>query len=87
MKNLFSKYGILENKYLVGAFLIGTILQVGVVMINPVARIFALVPLNATQWFYTISISLVPLLVVEMQKKWNERKFGKIVYRREEKIM
>ena len=80
MKSLYLKYGILENRYLVGAFLLGTVMQVGVVAFEPIAQIFKLVPLNNTQWIYTILISFVPLIVMELQKKWNEFKFGKVIY-------
>ncbi len=78
------KVGIFENKYLVGAFLLGMIMQVGVVIFSPIASIFKLVPLNNIQWIYTILISLVPIVIVEIQKKWNEIKFGKIVYKSEQ---
>ena len=78
------KVGFLENKYLLGAFLLGSLLQVVVVVIPPVANLFKLVPLNATQWLYTVGISIMPLIIIEMQKKINEIRFGKIVYTREE---
>lgn len=78
------KVGILENKYLVGAFLLGAIMQIGVVVIEPIANIFKLVPLSQTQWIYTIGISFIPLVIVELQKKFNEFKFGKVVYKKEE---
>lgn len=74
------KVGILENKYLIGAFLLGTLLQVVVVLIPGLANIFELVPLNTTQWLYTIAISLSPLVIMEIQKKINEIRFGKVVY-------
>ncbi len=72
--------GILENKYLVGAFLLGAILQVVVVLIPTVADLFSLVPLNGTQWLYTFGISILPLVIMELQKKVNELRFGKEVY-------
>ena len=65
------KTGLLENKYLVGAFLLGTILQVIVVLIRPLATIFELVPLNGIQWLYTILISFAPLAIIELQKAVN----------------
>ncbi|MCI9087422.1 MAG: calcium-translocating P-type ATPase, PMCA-type [Clostridia bacterium] len=74
------KTGILENKYLVGAFLLGTILQVVVVLIPAVADLFSLVPLTGTQWIYTFGISILPLVIMELQKKVNELRFGKKVY-------
>lgn len=61
-------------------------MQVGVVVFNPIANIFKLVPLNQTQWIYTIIISFIPLVIIELQKKFNEFKFGKVIYQKEEKI-
>lgn len=80
MKNLSLRYGFFENKYLIGAFLLGTIMQVAVVLIPQIAYIFKLVPLNKIQWLYTILISISPIFIVEIQKKFEEVKFGKIVY-------
>ena len=74
------KIGILENKYLIGAFILGTILQVVVVTLPIFAGIFKLVPLNGTQWLYTIGISILPIIIMEAQKKLNEIKFGKRIY-------
>lgn len=74
------KVGLFENKYLVGAFLLGIVLQVIVVIIPPVANIFKLVPLTGTQWLYTFGISVLPLIIIELQKKINEIRFGKIIY-------
>ena len=74
------KVGLFENKYLIGAFILGIILQVAVVMVPTFANVFKLVPLNGTQWLYTIGISILPLVIVEAQKKLNEIKFGKRVY-------
>lgn len=74
------KVGFFENKYLVGALILGTILQTGVVFIPKLADIFKLVPLTTIQWLYVALISIAPLIIVELQKKFNEFKFGKIVY-------
>ena len=74
------KVGLFENKYLIGAFILGTILQVVVVTVPMFAEVFKLVPLNSTQWIYTIAISVLPLVIIEVQKKFNEIKFGKRVY-------
>lgn len=61
-------------------------MQIGVVVFEPIANVFKLVPLNQTQWIYTIAISFIPLVVIELQKKFNEFKFGKVVYQKEEKL-
>ncbi len=76
------KVGLFENKYLMGAFLLGTALQIGVVIIPPIAKIFDLVPLTRIQWLYTFGISILPLIIMEIQKKLNEVKFGKVIYAR-----
>jgi len=79
------KIGIFKNKYLVGAFILGTILQVGVVVIPGVSHMFYAVPLSASQWLYTILISISPLFIIELQKKINEVRFGRVVYDRKNK--
>ncbi len=79
------KVGFLENKYLFGAFLLGTLLQIGVVVIPPIADLFKLVPLNSIQWIITIGISILPLFIMEIQKKANEIKFGKVIYTKKDR--
>lgn len=83
MKNQSSKYGIFENKYLVGAFILGTLMQIIVVVVPQIAEVFKLVPLNGIQWAYTIGISIIPLAIMEIQKKFEEIRFGKTIYQRE----
>lgn len=61
-------------------------MQVGVVAVKPIANIFKVVPLNQIQWCYTIAISFIPLVVMELQKKFNEFKFGKVIYKKQEKL-
>ncbi len=70
------KIGILENKFLIGSFILGTIVQISVALIPVLAEIFQLVPLNQTQWLITIIISFLPIPIMELQKKLNEVKFG-----------
>ena len=65
------KVGFFENKYLVGAFVLGALLQLVVVMIPVLASVFKLVPLNGVQWLITLGISILPLIIMEGQKKLN----------------
>lgn len=74
------KTGILNNLYLIGAVIIGLALQAGVILHPTIANIFDAVPLNAVQWLYVIVISILPLIIVELQKLINEFRFGKVVY-------
>ncbi len=70
-KSVF-KAGIFRNKYLVWSALAGIILQVSVVMIPPLAKIFRTVPLSGIQWLSVAGLSLLPLVLVEMEKKVSE---------------
>lgn len=74
------KIGVLENKYLVGALVLGVILQVIVVIVSPLAQVFSLVPLTGIQWLYTVLIAIAPIPIVEIQKAVNGYKFGRVVY-------
>ena len=74
------KTGFLENKYLIGSFFAGTLLQIIVVIIPYLANIFKLVSLNKTQWFYTIGISFLPIIIIELQKWLNKIRFQKTSY-------
>ena len=78
-KSIF-KTGLFENKYLIDSFILGTLLQVIVVIVPTFANIFGLVALNLTQWLYTLGISILPIIIVEAQKKLNDIKFGKRIY-------
>lgn len=78
------KIGFWNNKYLIGAFVIGAILQIGVATIPGIREIFDCVNLNGTQWLYTIAISVSPLILMELQKKLNEIIFGKTIYQERE---
>lgn len=80
------KIGIFENKFLIGSFLLGVFVQIVVVLVPVLAEIFKIVPLNQTQWIITIIISLLPIPIMELQKKVNEMKFGKIIYTEKQKI-
>lgn len=75
-KSIF-KIGIFKNIYLLGAFVIGLILQIAVIMLPKICDIFNVVPLNYKQWIITGVIALMPIIIVELQKKINEIKFGR----------
>ncbi len=69
----------LENKFLIGSFILGIFVQIIVVIIPALAEIFKLVPLNQTQWIITLIISILPIPIMELQKKVNEMKFVKVI--------
>ena len=84
-KSIF-KIGILENKYLIGSFILGVFVQVIVVLVPSLANIFKLVTLNHTQWLITLIISILPIPIMELQKKINGIKFGEVIYSEKQKV-
>lgn len=70
-KNLF------ENKFLLGSFALGVFIQVIVAIIPKFAKVFKLVSLTKIEWLITITISILPIIIIEIQKKINGIKFGK----------
>ena len=83
-KDSIFKTGFFENKYLVLSLLLGGLLQAIVVIIPSFASVFKLVPLNNIQWIYTILISISPIVIIEVQKRLNDFRFGKVIYKRDE---
>ena len=55
-------------------------MQTIVVVIPAFAEIFKLVPLNQTQWIITIIISVLPIPIMELQKKVNEARLENVIY-------
>ena len=66
-----SEIGIFTNKKLVYSFIICSILQISVITVPALAKIFQVVPLTGRQWAITIFLAFVPIIVVEIQKKFN----------------
>ena len=79
-ENSIFEIGVFKNKYLNIAFLAGAILQIAVVIIEPIAKIFDVVPLSLTQWIFTLAVSITPIVIMEFKKKLKELKYGKRVY-------
>ena len=71
-KSLFET-GLFENKYLVGALLLGIFVQTIVVIIPPIAEIFELTNLTMIQWLITVLISVLPIPIMELQKKFDSK--------------
>ncbi len=80
------KTGIFENKFLIGSFILGIFVQTIVVIVPSLAQIFKLVPLTNMQWLITIIISILPIPIMEMQKKVNKAKLENVIYPEEQKI-
>ena len=66
------KSGIKINIYLVGAIILGAILQIGVISIPSVASMFNSVVLTIDQWKLVFIFSLLPLPIVEISKLFKD---------------
>jgi len=62
------KIKVFENRYLVGALIVGVLLQISVISIPAVAGMFRVSPLNAQGWLIVAGLSLLPILIVESEK-------------------
>lgn len=71
-RSVFS-VGLFGNKYLVGSLILGSILQISVISVPKLAAIFKVTPLSAEQWLFTAFFSLLPLAIVELQKRFNNK--------------
>lgn len=66
-KSIF-KIGLFSNMYLIGAIIIGFILQIGVIYIPPVAKMFNIIPLTLKDWGIVLALSIMPLAINELKK-------------------
>lgn len=74
-KSIF-KMDLFSNKYLIGAFVIGAFLQILVVVIPQFATIFEVQNLTKEQWLYTAIISVMPIIMIEIQKYCNSSRYS-----------
>ena len=66
-KSIFES-NIFSNLYIILAFIICFVLQASVIMIKPLSLIFHVCQLTSKQWLIVIILSLVPIVVVEIEK-------------------
>ncbi len=66
-----AEIGLLTNRKLVFSFLICSALQILVITIPALATVFQVVPLSFRQWAIVLLLSMVPIIVVELQKRVN----------------
>lgn len=72
------KSGLFKNKYLILSFIAGLILEVSVISLSPIAKIFGVVQLNTSQWLFTAGLSVLPLIIVELQKLAKSKKSAEL---------
>ena len=64
----------LGNPMLLLAFFIGCLMQIGVIMVLPLAEIFKVCPLNGKEWLVVAALALAPLPIVELEKLCDRRR-------------
>jgi Ca2+-transporting ATPase len=62
------KIGLFTNKYLLMAIVLSGTLQLSVMLIPPLGRLFEVAPLLGIQWQIIIVISFTPIIFVEILK-------------------
>lgn len=62
------KAGFFSNKAMNFAVIVCTAVQASVVILEPLAKIFGVVPLSLNQWLIVLALSLVPLISGEIGK-------------------
>jgi len=78
-ESIFS-IGFFTNKYMCLAVAVGSVLQIGVITIEPIAKIFKVIPLTPLAWIIVMLLSISPLIIVEIQKQLNRFIFVERVY-------
>ncbi|MDD3570311.1 MAG: cation-translocating P-type ATPase [Lachnospiraceae bacterium] len=63
------KKGFFSNRYLNAAFFIGVLMQCIVIMVPAFAGVFKVMALDLQKWMVVIALALVPLIVVESEKR------------------
>lgn len=68
------KVGLFSNMYLIGAIVVGLILQLGVISIPFLAQAFKVQGLSVRDWLLVFGFALIPLLLKEIMKLFNINK-------------
>lgn len=72
--------GFLRNPRLIGAAAICVLLQVSVVVVGPLSALFQTVSLSGMQWLLVVGLSLVPLVAVELEKRFLRKKHVSVAF-------
>ncbi|WP_454052971.1 cation-translocating P-type ATPase [Clostridium sp. Marseille-Q7071] len=66
-KSIF-QIGLFSNMYLIGAIILGFLLQLIVISVTPIANLFGVYKLTINDWEFVFLLSLVPLVFNEIAK-------------------
>lgn len=68
------KAGVLKNKYLDASLVIGLIMQAAAVTVPKASALFGTAALSAGQWTFAMALSVMPVVIMELQKAINSRR-------------
>lgn len=71
-KSIF-KIGLFSNKYLIGAIVLGLVLQLGMISVPFLANAFKLQWLSVRDWLIVLAFALVPLIINEFIKAFKRK--------------
>lgn len=74
-KRNFWQINLRSNLYLIEAALLSAVIVLITVVIPSAARVFSNVPLNGSEWIYTIVFSFISFFAYEIWKLWNKNRF------------
>ena len=63
-----NQIGWFTNPWMWRAFILALVLQLSVLLIEPLQEIFSLTHLNMEQWLWVLGLSLLPTLILEVRK-------------------
>jgi len=66
--------GLFSNRAMDRAFLVGMAMQLAVLCIPPLQRIFSTVPLSGGQWGVVLALAVTPVVVCELVKAIKRKK-------------
>lgn len=66
------KAGLFKNPYLILSLIVGVLLESAVITMPPLAKVFNVVPLSPAEWMVVAVLSIMPLVIVEAQKKFTK---------------
>lgn len=69
-----SEIGLFGNRQLVFSFVVCAFLQIAVITMVPLAKVFQVVPLTLRQWAIVLLLSIFPIVLVELQKRVNSHR-------------
>ena len=64
------RIGVFSNPAMNRAFLLGLLLQLSVLLLPPLQRVFSVVPLSGLEWAAVLTLSVLPVPVCEWVKWW-----------------